>query len=108
MVVYLENVFSTVELNPILDSTVKQVRHAFVFINTENSSSDSALASAINSLRKIDEVKEIYQSRGAYEIVAKVSGESLDYLREIVSNRIKNLTNVRSTLTLMVIDHPEE
>ena len=77
----------------------KPKRSAFVFITTESDSIDMAL----EDLRKIDEVKEVYLANGAYDLVAKVSGESFDQLREIVHTRIRNLSNIKSTLTLTVI-----
>ena len=80
-------------------SLVKPKRSAFVFITTESDASYLAL----EDLKKIDEVKEVYLSRGAYDLVAKVSGESFDSLREIVHTRIGNLSNIKSTLTLTVI-----
>ena len=77
----------------------KPKRSAFVFITTES----DTIHLALEDLRKIDEVKEVYLSHGAYDLVAKVSGESFDHLREIVHTRIRNLSNIKSTLTLTVI-----
>ena len=77
----------------------KPKRSAFVFITTESDASYLAL----EDLRKIDEVKEVYLAHGAYDLVAKVSGESFDHLREIVHTRIRNLSNIKSTLTLTLI-----
>ena len=77
----------------------KQKRSAFVFINTE--SDDSHLA--VSDLKKIEAVKELYLANGAYDIIAKVSGESFEHLRDIVQSRIRNLSNVKSTLTLTII-----
>jgi DNA-binding Lrp family transcriptional regulator len=77
----------------------KLKRNAFVFITTEIDS----IKMAIEDLRKLEGVREVYLSRGAYDIVAKIRGESLDHLREIVFKRIKNLSSVKSTLTLMLI-----
>ena len=57
----------------------------------------------LEDLKKVEGVNELYFSRGAYDFVVKVSGESLDHLREIVFKQIKNLSSIRSTLTLMVI-----
>lgn len=57
----------------------------------------------LEDLRKIDEVKEVYLAHGAYDLIAKVSGESFDQLREIVYTRIRNLSNIKSTLTLTII-----
>lgn len=77
----------------------KPKRSAFVFITTESDS----IPLALEDLRKIDEVKEVYLALGAYDLVAKVSGESFAHLREIVHTRIKNLSSIKSTLTLTVI-----
>jgi DNA-binding Lrp family transcriptional regulator len=77
----------------------KPKRSAFVFITAELDASSDVL----EDLRKMDEVKEVYLARGAYDIVAKISGDSFDGLRENVVNRIKNVANVKSALTLTVI-----
>jgi DNA-binding Lrp family transcriptional regulator len=77
----------------------KTKRSAFVFITAQSESSDIAL----EDLRKIDEVKEVYLAHGAYDLIAKVSGDSFDNLREIVLSRIKNLSSVKSALTLTII-----
>jgi DNA-binding Lrp family transcriptional regulator len=104
----MQNVFSdlesTINLEPyerILEDK-KLLRSAFVFINAEPDSFQAAL----EDLKQIKGVKEVYLSRGAYDIVAKVTGESMDHLREMVFSRIKNLSSVKSTLTLTVIDGP--
>lgn len=104
----MENVFSDLESSINLESYEsendfrKPLRSAFVFINTEPGSFEVAL----EDLRQIEGVNEVYPSRGAYDIIAKVSGESLDYIRELVLRRIKNLSSIKSTLTLTVIDSP--
>jgi DNA-binding Lrp family transcriptional regulator len=77
----------------------KPKRIAFIFITTESDTSHLAL----EDLRKIDAVKEVYLSHGVYDLVVKVSGESFSNLQEIVQSRIKNLSNIRSTLILTVI-----
>ncbi len=100
----MENVFDNLYPTISTDvSTEEKVpahkRHAFVFITAEPDSSKVAL----EDLRTIEGVIEIYLSRGAYDIIAKVTGESLEHLREVVFKRIKNLSSVTSTLTLMVV-----
>jgi DNA-binding Lrp family transcriptional regulator len=100
---FLENIFEQgAEMNAsVIDnsSSLKLKRSAFVFITAELDSSHLAL----EDLRKIEEVEEVYLARGAYDIVAKVSGESLDHLREDVLKRIRNISTVKSTLTLTVV-----
>lgn len=77
----------------------KAKRSAFVFITAESQASQTAL----HELKMIDEVKEVYLARGAYDIVARVSGESFDQVREVIGKQIRNLSSIKSTLTLTVI-----
>lgn len=77
----------------------KLERSAFVFITAESGSSNVAF----EDLKRIEGVRELYFSRGAYDIIAKVSGESLERLREIVFKQIKALSSIKSTLTLTVV-----
>jgi len=77
----------------------KSKRSAFVFITAE---SDSA-SLALEDLKKIHAVSEVYLAKGAYDLVAKVRGESVNYLNEGVLKEIRDLSSVKSTLTLTVI-----
>jgi len=87
--------------SPIVESSkIKIKRHAYVFINTE----PETYASAMEDIRRIEGVCEVYPSKGAYDIIAKVSGESIEYLKEQIFTRIKNLSTIKTTLTVMVID----
>jgi DNA-binding Lrp family transcriptional regulator len=81
------------------EDLVKPKRSVFVFITAENDSSSVAL----EDLRKMDEVKEVYLARGAYDLVAKITGESLEFLREEVLMRIKNLNSIKSTMALTIV-----
>lgn len=57
---------------------------AFVLINTEIGCEEDIL----KELRKIPNVKEAYAVYGVYDIVAKVEGETMDELKEVISWRI--------------------
>jgi len=72
---------------------------AFVLINTEIGCEEEIL----NELKKIPNVKEAYAVYGVYDIVARVEGETMDELKEVISWRIRRLDKVRSTLTMLVI-----
>ena len=100
----MENIL--IEQRPIINTTVaveesvlKPNRSAFIFITAEAESSHQALA----DLKKIDEVQEVYLALGAYDLVAKVRGESLDHIKDNVLKRIRNISSIKSTLTLTVI-----
>lgn len=97
----MENVFADykVPISSIPAQALKPKRSAFVFITAES----DCCADAFEDLKLIDGVEEVYLSRGAYDIVAKVNGDSLEHLREVIFKRIKNLTSIKSTLTLTVI-----
>ena len=73
---------------------------AIVLVNTDPGSEDDV----VESLRKLDAVKEAYVSYGVYDIVAKVEGKSLSNLKEIITHTVRKQDNVRSTLTLIVAE----
>ena len=73
---------------------------AFVMINTELGSEKEVL----DEIRKIDAVKESYITYGVYDMVAKVSADTMDKLKEIVTWNVRRLDKVRSTLTMIVIE----
>lgn len=73
---------------------------AFVMINAEIGSEKEVL----DEIRKIDAVKESYMVYGVYDIVAKVSADTMDKLKEIVTWKLRRLDKVRSTLTMIIIE----
>ena len=50
------------------------------------------------------EIQGVY---GVYDIVVKVSSDDSPKLRSIVTNQIRKIENVQSTLTMMVIEEQE-
>jgi DNA-binding Lrp family transcriptional regulator len=72
---------------------------ALVFINA---TSDGA--EVVESLRKVEGVSEAHSSRGMYDAVALIQAESFGAVKEIVSKRIRGLDNIKSTLTLTLIE----
>ncbi len=73
---------------------------AFVLINVESGSEEEV----VGDLKKIDGVTEAYFSYGVYDIIAKVKAESMEKLKEMVTRKIRALTKVRSTLTLIMME----
>jgi len=74
-------------------------RSAFLFITAEPDCCDMAF----RELKNMQEVQEVYFARGAYDLVAKVTAQSVEHLREDVLKRIKQLNSVKSTLTLTIV-----
>ena len=73
---------------------------AFVLINTEI----GAESEVLEQLRKIDAVEESYVVYGVYDVVAKVSADTMEKLKEIVTWNVRRLDKVRSTLTMILIE----
>ena len=73
---------------------------AFVLINGESGSEDEVL----KELQAIDGVEEAYFSYGVYDLITKIRANSMDKLKELVTRRIRTLSKVRSTLTLIMME----
>jgi DNA-binding Lrp family transcriptional regulator len=73
---------------------------AFVLINVETGSEEEV----VNELRKIDGVEEAYFSYGVYDIVTKVKADSMERLKEMVTKKVRAISKVRSTLTLIMME----
>ena len=66
----------------------------------------------------INELKEILDSEsgieyyvqgvyGVYDIILKISSDSVGDLRSIITHKVRKINKVQSTLTMMVIDEQE-
>ncbi len=73
---------------------------AFVLINVESGSEDEVL----KDLMKISGVEEAYFSYGVYDLIGKINADTMENLKEMVTRKIRALSKVRSTLTLIIID----
>jgi DNA-binding Lrp family transcriptional regulator len=73
---------------------------AYVLINVESGSEDDVL----KELKRVEGVEEAYFSYGVYDIITKVKADTMDKLKELVTRRIRTLSKVRSTLTLIMME----
>ena len=73
---------------------------AFVLFNVEAGSEEKVL----KSLREIEGLQEAYVSYGAYDLIAKVKGDTMEKLKETVTYKLRIIPNVRSTLTLIMME----
>jgi len=58
----------------------------------------------LEKIKKVEGVEESYISYGMYDVVAKIRADTMDDLKEVVSNRLRQIANVRSTLTLILVE----
>jgi DNA-binding Lrp family transcriptional regulator len=73
---------------------------AFVLINVESGSEEEIL----EQIKKIEGVEEAYYSYGVYDIITKIKAESMEKLRETVTRKVRTISRVRSTLTLIMME----
>lgn len=81
---------------------------AFVLINSDLGS-DGAIISGIKSV--LDGVEgieyEVQGVYGVYDIVLKLTTDDVALLRSVITDRIRRIPKVQSTLTMMMIDEQE-
>jgi DNA-binding Lrp family transcriptional regulator len=73
---------------------------AFVLINVESGSEEEVLA----EMKKVEGVDEAYYSYGVYDLITKVKADSMEKLRDTVTRKIRTISRVRSTLTLIMME----
>ena len=73
---------------------------AFVLINVETGSEEEVVA----ELRKIEGIQEAYFSYGVYDIITKIKADSMERLKEMVTHKVRTISKVRSTLTLIMTE----
>ena len=73
---------------------------AFVMIVAETGRESEVL----DELKKIEQVKEACLTYGAYDVVAKVEAQTREKLEEVITGKVRRLSSVRSTLTMIVVE----
>lgn len=73
---------------------------AFVLINCELGTEEQI----ISELKKMDCVKEVYGTFGAYDILANLECDNFETLRQLIIGEIRKIKNIRTTSTLMGVD----
>ncbi len=73
---------------------------AFVLINVESGSEDEVL----RELKNVEGVEEAYFSYGVYDLITKIKADTMENLKDMVTRKIRALSKVRSTLTLIMME----
>ena len=73
---------------------------AYVLINCDLGSEDDI----IRNIRKLEYVKDVTGTFGAYDIVARIEADTQEQLRESITWKIRKKKKIRSTLTLMEVE----
>ena len=82
---------------------------SYVLINSDLGTDESIIVKIKEILEDEKEIKyEIQGVYGVYDIILKLSSDSIDNLRSTITNRIRKIASVQSTLTMMVIEEQEK
>ena len=73
---------------------------AYVLINCDLGSEDDM----IRDIKKLEYVKDVTGTFGAYDIVARIEADTREQLREAITWKIRKMNKIRSTLTLMEVE----
>lgn len=73
---------------------------AFVLINAEVGNEQEL----IKQLKGIPNVTEVHVVYGVYDVIAKVEADTMEKVKETITNSLRRLDNVRSTLTMIAVE----
>ncbi|MDE2589653.1 MAG: Lrp/AsnC ligand binding domain-containing protein [Patescibacteria group bacterium] len=81
----------------------------YILINSDLGSDMEIIEQIKDILNNEAAVKyEIQGVYGVYDIIIKITADSMDRLRSIITNKIRKIDKVYSTLTMMVIEEQEK
>ncbi len=80
---------------------------AFVLLNSDLGSDESIITEVKQILVEENVKYEVQGVYGVYDIVLKLSSGDAENLRALITNKIRKISKVQSTLTMMVIEEQE-
>lgn len=80
---------------------------AYVLLNSDLGSDESIIADIKHILANEEMQYEVQGVYGVYDIVLKLSSKDAEKLRSIITNKIRKIGKIQSTLTMMVIEEQE-
>jgi len=82
---------------------------AYVLLNSDLGSDETIISKIKEILDKEENIKyEVQGVYGVYDIVLKVSSDNSEKLRGVITHKIRKISKVQSTLTMMVIEEQEK
>jgi DNA-binding Lrp family transcriptional regulator len=80
---------------------------AYVLLNSDIGSDESIIGDIKRILSKEEVSYEVQGVYGVYDIVLKLSSNDAEKLRTIITNKVRKIGKIQSTLTMMVIEEQE-
>jgi DNA-binding Lrp family transcriptional regulator len=80
---------------------------AYVLLNSDLGS-DVSIITEVKQILADEDIKfEVQGVYGVYDIILKLSSSDAENLRSIITNKIRKISKIQSTLTMMVIEEQE-
>ncbi|MBE43709.1 MAG: Lrp/AsnC family transcriptional regulator [Thaumarchaeota archaeon] len=73
---------------------------AYVLINCDLGSEENI----IKEINLLDGVKEVKGTYGVYDIITRIESDDMNVLKDTITWKIRRMSKVRSTVTLIVIE----
>ena len=81
---------------------------SYILINSDLGTDEAIIGKIKEILDGEDNIQyEIHGVYGVYDIILKLSADDIDTLRSTITNKIRKITSVQSTLTMMVVEGQE-
>ncbi len=80
---------------------------AYVLLNSDLGSDESIINEVKQLLADESITYEVQGVYGVYDIVLKLISNDAEKLRAIITNKIRKISKIQSTLTMMVIEEQE-
>jgi DNA-binding Lrp family transcriptional regulator len=85
------------------------VSTSYVLLNSDLGSDESIISEVKQILENEPDIKyEVQGVYGVYDIVLKLTSDKTELLRSIITNKIRKISKIQSTLTMMVIEEQEQ
>ena len=82
---------------------------SYILINSDLGTDESIITKIKEILADENNIQyEIQGVYGVFDIVLKLSSDDINTLRSTITNKIRKITSVQSTLTMMVIEEQEQ
>ncbi len=81
---------------------------AYVLLNSDLGTDQSIIDEVRQILSNEDLDYEVQGVYGVYDIVLKLSSDDGEKIRATITNKIRRISKVQSTLTMMVIEEQEQ
>jgi len=81
---------------------------AYILLNSDLGSDAEIISKIKKILGEVDSIEyEVQGVYGVYDIIVKITSKNIDNIRSTITNQIRKIDKVHSTLTMMVIEEQE-